>query len=180
MFCLFIRYSKAFDSVWRVGLWTKLLASDIYDKCFQIIFDMYIVHGNKIMSQIMEKSHLSSQVFRRKTRWKFIPCFIYLIFKWLRNIFFKRIRNLYSSIDLQLYLFDKLFKLLLYKVVRYGAMRKPSYWNLTYWYPQTECWFEKRYPNIYVTFRIGATSNTNQFQAPNDSFLVINCYWWRI
>ena len=62
LFCSFIGFSKAFDSVWRVGLWTKLLASNIYDKCFQIIFDTYIVHGNKIMSQIMENSHLSSQV----------------------------------------------------------------------------------------------------------------------
>ena len=41
LFCLFIDFSKAFDSVWRVGLWKKLLASYINGKCFQIILNMY-------------------------------------------------------------------------------------------------------------------------------------------
>ena len=41
LFCSFIDFSKAFDSVWRVGLWKKLLASNINGKCFQIIFNMY-------------------------------------------------------------------------------------------------------------------------------------------
>ena len=41
LFRSFIDFSKAFDSVWRVGLWKKLLASNINGKCFQIIFNMY-------------------------------------------------------------------------------------------------------------------------------------------
>ena len=41
MFCSFIDFSKAFDSVWRVGLWKKLLASNINGKWFQIIVNMY-------------------------------------------------------------------------------------------------------------------------------------------
>ena len=41
LFCSFIDFSKAFDSVWRVGLWKKLLASNINRKCFQIILNMY-------------------------------------------------------------------------------------------------------------------------------------------
>ena len=41
LFCSFIDFSKAFDSVWRVGLWKKLLASNINGKCFQIIFNVY-------------------------------------------------------------------------------------------------------------------------------------------
>ena len=41
LFCSFIDFSKAFDSVWRVGLWKKLLASNINGKCFQIILNMY-------------------------------------------------------------------------------------------------------------------------------------------
>ena len=32
LFCSFIDFSKAFDSVWRVGLWKKLLASNINGK----------------------------------------------------------------------------------------------------------------------------------------------------
>ena len=39
LFCLFVDYSKAFDSVWRTGLWMKLLGSGI--KIFRIIFNMY-------------------------------------------------------------------------------------------------------------------------------------------
>ena len=41
LFCSFIDFSKAFDSVWRVGIWKKLLASNINGKCFQIILNMY-------------------------------------------------------------------------------------------------------------------------------------------
>ena len=41
LFCSFIDFSNAFDSVWRVGLWKKLLASNINGKCFQIILNMY-------------------------------------------------------------------------------------------------------------------------------------------
>ena len=44
--CSFIDLRKAFDSVWRVALWKKLLASSIYGKCFQNIL---YVQGNKIM-----------------------------------------------------------------------------------------------------------------------------------
>ena len=40
-FCPFIDFIKAFDSVWRIGLWKKLLASNINGKCFQIILNMY-------------------------------------------------------------------------------------------------------------------------------------------
>ena len=48
LFCSFIDFSKAFDSVWRVGLWKKRLASNINGKCFQIIH----VQGNQIMCLI--------------------------------------------------------------------------------------------------------------------------------
>ena len=41
LYCSFIDCSKTFDSVWRVGLWKKLLASNINGKCFQIILNMY-------------------------------------------------------------------------------------------------------------------------------------------
>ena len=41
LFCSFMDFGKAFDSVWRVGLWKKLLASNINGKCFQIILNMY-------------------------------------------------------------------------------------------------------------------------------------------
>ena len=41
LFCSFIDFSKAFDSVWRVGLWSKLLKNNINGKFFHIVFNMY-------------------------------------------------------------------------------------------------------------------------------------------
>ena len=40
-FCLFVDYSKAFDSVWRVGLWMKLLGSGINGKVFRVTYNLY-------------------------------------------------------------------------------------------------------------------------------------------
>ena len=42
LYCEFIDFEKAFDSVWRIGLWNKLLVnSNINGKCFKIIKNMY-------------------------------------------------------------------------------------------------------------------------------------------
>ena len=41
LFCSFIDFSKAFDSVWRVGLWTKILKYNINGNFFRIIYNMY-------------------------------------------------------------------------------------------------------------------------------------------
>ena len=41
LFCSFIDFSKAFDSVWRVGLWTKFLKHNIKGNFFRIIYNMY-------------------------------------------------------------------------------------------------------------------------------------------
>ena len=41
LFCTFIDFSKAFDTVWRIGLWGKLLKESINGKIFRIIHNMY-------------------------------------------------------------------------------------------------------------------------------------------
>ena len=41
LFCAFIDFQKAFDSVWRTGLWTKLLKYNITGKVLSIIKNMY-------------------------------------------------------------------------------------------------------------------------------------------
>ena len=84
LFCSFIDFSKAFDSVWRVGLWKKLLASNINENCFQIIFNMY--KGIKsCVSYNGESKLLFSQDFEAKDKVKIYPhCIICLIFKRLR------------------------------------------------------------------------------------------------
>ena len=41
LFCAFIDFRKAFDSVWRTGLWTQLLKSEIDGKLLRIIRNIY-------------------------------------------------------------------------------------------------------------------------------------------
>lgn len=41
IYCAFIDFSQAFDSVWRIGLWRKLLHSGINGQFFRVIRNMY-------------------------------------------------------------------------------------------------------------------------------------------
>ena len=41
MYCIFIDFEKAFDKVWRTGLWNKMLQSHINGKMYNVIFNMY-------------------------------------------------------------------------------------------------------------------------------------------
>jgi hypothetical protein len=41
LFCSYIDFSAAFDKIWRVGLWNKLLKNGINGKLFNVIFNMY-------------------------------------------------------------------------------------------------------------------------------------------
>jgi hypothetical protein len=41
LYCAFIDFKAAFDNVWRIGLWKKMLKYGISGKCFKVIFYMY-------------------------------------------------------------------------------------------------------------------------------------------
>ena len=41
IFCLFVDFSKAFDSVWRIGLWKKMVENNIKGKFLTLIINMY-------------------------------------------------------------------------------------------------------------------------------------------
>ena len=41
LFCCFIDFKIAFDTIWRAGLWQKLINSNIHGKIFKIIFSFY-------------------------------------------------------------------------------------------------------------------------------------------
>ena len=41
LYCAFVDFQKAFDTVWRVGLWQKLSNSHVRGKCFTVIYNMY-------------------------------------------------------------------------------------------------------------------------------------------
>ena len=41
LFCTFVYFRKAYDTVWRTGLWKILQRSEIKGKCFKVTFNMY-------------------------------------------------------------------------------------------------------------------------------------------
>ena len=41
LYCCFIDFTKAFDNVWRIGLWQKLLKEGIHGKILNVIKNMY-------------------------------------------------------------------------------------------------------------------------------------------
>lgn len=41
LYCIFIDFEKAFDKVWRNGLWNKMLLNQINGKMYSIIYNMY-------------------------------------------------------------------------------------------------------------------------------------------
>jgi hypothetical protein len=41
LFCCFIDFKTAFDTIWRAGLWQKLINSNIHGKMFKIMFSLY-------------------------------------------------------------------------------------------------------------------------------------------
>ena len=50
LFCCFIDFKQAFDSVWRDGLWLKLNTFDINGKCLKVIQSLYCNIKSKIVS----------------------------------------------------------------------------------------------------------------------------------
>lgn len=55
LFCLFVDYQKAFDTIWRDGLWYKLVKQNVNGKILRVIKNMY----NDIKSCVMLKQQLS-------------------------------------------------------------------------------------------------------------------------
>ena len=41
LYCAFIDFQKAFDTVWREGLWLKILENKIRGKCFNVMYNLY-------------------------------------------------------------------------------------------------------------------------------------------
>ena len=60
MFCAFIDFAKAFDTVWRSGLWSKLIEYSVNGKMYDTIVNMY----SNIKSRVSHNSEFSD----------FFPC----------------------------------------------------------------------------------------------------------
>ncbi len=55
LFCLFVDYKKAFNTVWREGLWWKLIRDNVNGKLLQVIHSM----NNNIKSCVMVNQEIS-------------------------------------------------------------------------------------------------------------------------
>lgn len=60
LFCAFIDFAKAFDTVWRSGLWQKLLENFISGKMYDTIVNMY--------------SNIKSRIFDGSVFSEYFPC----------------------------------------------------------------------------------------------------------
>ena len=84
--CAFIDFSQAFDNVWRIGLWRKLLGPTVQGKFLRVIYNMY--SGIKSCDSVNNEysgyfiSNLGGQ-----TGWEFITCSLLYISKWPGRLF---------------------------------------------------------------------------------------------
>ena len=78
LYCAFVDYRKAFDSVWRAGLWYKLAKQMVNGKVLKVIVSMY----NQIKSCIFVNSSKSDFFWkfpRCQTGRKFISIIIFTV-----------------------------------------------------------------------------------------------------
>lgn len=62
LYCCCVDFKQAFDTVWREGLWTKLLLSKINGKCFNIIYNLYKDIKSKITTSEGVSNYFSCNV----------------------------------------------------------------------------------------------------------------------
>ena len=83
LYCAFIDYKKAFDSINRTYLWQKLLSNNIDGKMFIIIHNMY---ANA--KSCVKLGHLKSATFSSKARRNSFTNFVFHIFERFDGIYF--------------------------------------------------------------------------------------------
>lgn len=62
LYCCFVDFKQAFDTVWRNGLWTKLLKNQINGKCFHVIYNLYKDIKSKVTTQQGSSNYFTSNV----------------------------------------------------------------------------------------------------------------------
>jgi hypothetical protein len=82
MFCAFIDFEKAFDKVWRDGLWYKLLLNNMNGNIYNIIVNMY---SGKSADDSAMSTVSSAYTFTKSFR--YIPSWISISLKFVCNPF---------------------------------------------------------------------------------------------
>ena len=82
LFCAFVDFEKAFDTVWRDALWYKLLLNHINGKMYTIILNMY-----KGVKSCITYNYCKSDYFNCEARGKFTIFSICHVPKRSTNVF---------------------------------------------------------------------------------------------
>ena len=62
LYCCFVDFKQAFDTVWRDGLWSKLVQYRINGKCFKVIHNLYKDIKSKVMTNEGTSNYFSCNV----------------------------------------------------------------------------------------------------------------------
>ena len=80
LFCAFVDYQKAFDTVWREGLWVKLIHEGISGKIFNVIRSMYSNIKSCVFAEEEQSEYFVSNVGVRQGE-NFLPVLFSLYVK---------------------------------------------------------------------------------------------------
>ena len=68
LYCCFVDFKQAFDTVWRDGLWSKLVQYRINGKCFKVIHNLYKDIKSKVMTKEGTSNYFSCNVGVRQVK----------------------------------------------------------------------------------------------------------------
>ena len=142
LFCSFIDFSKAFESVWRVGLWKKLLANNINGNFSRVVFNMY--KGIKYCVAYNEEQSSFFSSFRGVKQGKDLSPVLFALFindleTFLSDRSCNGVNFELRYVDIGLYL--KLFVLLYADdTVIFGTDEKELQQNLEMFFEYSEVW----------------------------------------
>ena len=84
LLCTLIDFSRAFDTIWRVGLWQKLIENNISGKCFNVIKSLHQNVKSCISKNGQKSDYFACNVGVRQS----INIFTFFVFyKWYWVIF---------------------------------------------------------------------------------------------
>ena len=115
MYCAFIDFEKACDTVWRLGLWNKLISNNINGKCFNVIVNMY----RGIKSRIVKNNTFSDYFYCNSgvRQGENLSPFLFSLFlndleSYLQSYNVKGLSEMSKKLERELQIYLKLFILL--------------------------------------------------------------------
>ena len=111
LFCAFVDFKQAFDTVWRSGLWYKLLENGIKGKCYNFIRNMYKGIKSKISMNGMSSDYFCCNIGVRQG--ESLSPFLFSIYindldDFLREKNVVGLQTISTSIEDELFLYLKL------------------------------------------------------------------------